>query len=1121
MSTPQTAALLHHLRQWAAGPWDDPHSDRELLQRFAAQRDEAAFAALVRRHGPMVLSVCRRILHQTQDAEDAFQATFLVLFRKAGSRFWRDSVGGWLHRVAARIALRLRAGRTGVWPVSPVEKGVADPLEQLTVRELLAAFDEELARLPERYRDPLVLCHLEGKTQEEAARHLGRSLSTIRRRLERGRKLLHQRLTRRGLELPAALGAVLLSREASAVVPVTLRIALTQTLNGSVSARIAVLAQGALQAMSMAKLKAAVALVLMLGVFAAGAGGTVRWTLAEKPVEPLATAQAPKVETVRTERKDSYGDPLPPGVVARMGSVRLRHFRSHIAFAAEGKTLISVGPDYRVCAWDVATGRLIRDTRVDRRMTHGFLYFDNAALSADAKLLALNDVEGNALYLHDTGTGEERGRIPFGGNMDLHFSFSPDGKTLGLWVPTSNKAIRLWDVSTGKERGILDHPALVHSFAFSAESTRVASSCGDGFLRLWDASTGRELRNDRGEGDKLAFSPDGKVLAACGTSETVTLLETATLRKQATLKASPAVGWGYIPRDRGLAFSPDGTLLAVGGDTAVVLWDVAERKERRRLPARKAAAIAFAPDGKTLACAGEIEISLWDVSTGRQLHPRPGHDGNIASIAVSPDGKILASTDWDSSLHLWDAASGKPLGWSPTGRSRGVNSAFSADGKWFICAGDGDVRFWEVATGKEGRRFAIEDLHGAKGKHDIWEVALSPDGQRLAAFSLGDKDLRQISVWDARTGQSIARRRYRGSHLSFSSILSPDGSAVMVKRMGSPTYSIPDSPLTLEDTATGQRFLTISRKLSYPVSFSPDSKLLAAGIDPSERGAYPKSISVTETATGEEVLRLDGPLAPVVFSPDSRLLATIDASGDGGLRIWDVATGQQLFRRAWPADALHHPDFSPAQTLAFFPDGRRLATGMMDGTVLVWELTPETWPKMGLPQHLDRRQLDAAWADLAGDARKGHRTIYTLAGVPKQALPFLAEHLRPVAAVEAKRVEKLLTDLDSDQFAVREAATKELTDMGRQIEPALQRVLENKPSLEMRNRVRAIQESLRGVPPAATLRTLRAIRVLEAMGTEEARQLLRKLADGAAGVRETHEAKGALQRLMFRPSPGR
>jgi WD40 repeat protein len=601
-------------------------------------------------------------------------------------------------------------------------------------------------------------------------------------------------------------------------------------------------------------------------------------------------------------------------------------------------------------------------------------------------------------------------------------------------------------------------------------------------------------------------------------------LETATLRKQATLKASPAVGWNYIPRNRGLAFSPDGTLLAVGGDTAVVLWDVAERKQRRRLPQRKAAAIAFAPDGKTLACAGEIEISLWDVATGRQLHPRPGHDDNIASITVSPDGKILASADGDRWLHLWDAASGKRLGWSPTGRSRGINTAFSPDGKWFLCAGDGDVRFWEVATGRQGRRFDIEDLHGAKGKHAIYEVALSPDGRRLAALSFGDRSLlRQISVWDASTGQSIARRRYRGSFLSFSSILSPDGSAVMVKTMGSPTYSIPDSPLTLEDTATGHRFLTISRQLGFPVAFSPDSKLLAAGIHllAMERGYQVKSISVTETATGEEVLRLDGPLAPVVFSPDGRLLATIDALGDGGLRIWDVATGQPLFRRAWPADAQHHPDFSPAQTLAFFPDGRRLATGMMDGTVLVWELTPETWPKTDLPQQLDRRQLDAAWIDLAGDARKAHRTIYTLAGVPKQALPFLADHLRPVAAVEAKRVEKLLTDLDSDQFAVREVATKELTDMGRQIESALHRVLENKPSLEMRNRVRAIQESLRGIPPAATLRTLRAIRVLEMIGTEEARQLLRKLADGAAGVRETHEAKAALQRLTLRPSPGR
>jgi hypothetical protein len=256
----------------------------------------------------------------------------------------------------------------------------------------------------------------------------------------------------------------------------------------------------------------------------------------------------------------------------------------------------------------------------------------------------------------------------------------------------------------------------------------------------------------------------------------------------------------------------------------------------------------------------------------------------------------------------------------------------------------------------------------------------------------------------------------------------------------------------------------------------------------------------------------------VQFSPDGRLLASIDFVGDGGLRIWDVATGKLLFRRAWPDDAARHAGWSPAASLAFFPGGRKLATGMVDGTVLVWDLAPETWPKADIAQYLDRKQLDAAWSDLADDARKAHRAIYTLAACAKQAVPFLAEHLRPVAAVDGKRVEKLLADLDSEQFSVREAAAKELTDMGMQIEPALQRVLESKPSLEVRNRVRAIQESLRGIPPAAMLRTLRAIRVLEAIGTAEARQLLRKLADGAPGARQTREAAAVLKRLDLRVS---
>jgi RNA polymerase sigma factor (sigma-70 family) len=333
MSTARAAALLRYIRHLAGTP--NPLSDRELLRRFAVQRDESAFAALVQRHGPMVLNVCRRILHRPEDAEDAFQATFLVLLRKAGTQFWRDAVGGWLHRVATRIALRIRsdAARRAA-EIRTTEEGIlADPLEQLTARELLAAFDEELARLPDKYREPLILCHLEGQTQEATARQLGLSLSTVRRRLERGRQRLHMRLTRRGLALPAALGI----GTATAAVPASLRAAAMQAVSGGVSARAVVLADGVMRATVLASMKATATAFLILGVLAAGAGLAAPHFLATKPPEDQPPANAPpeKPKNEQAKRTDLYGDPLPPGALVRMGTVRFRNrnFIGSVAFS--------------------------------------------------------------------------------------------------------------------------------------------------------------------------------------------------------------------------------------------------------------------------------------------------------------------------------------------------------------------------------------------------------------------------------------------------------------------------------------------------------------------------------------------------------------------------------------------------------------------------------------------------------------------------------------------------------------------------------------------------------------------------------------------------------------------
>jgi HlyD family secretion protein len=197
----------------------EEESDALLLKRFVSQQDEAAFAALVKRHGPMVLAVCRRVLRNAHDADDAFQATFLVLIRKAASIAQPELLGNWLYGVAYRVAVKARANaarrseherRT---PVIPLE----DPLLDVNSRELRAVLDAELSHLPEKYRVPLVLCYLEGKTNEEAARLLGWPTGSMSGRLLRAKELLRKRLVHRGLVLSVGVFALHFAKHTATV----------------------------------------------------------------------------------------------------------------------------------------------------------------------------------------------------------------------------------------------------------------------------------------------------------------------------------------------------------------------------------------------------------------------------------------------------------------------------------------------------------------------------------------------------------------------------------------------------------------------------------------------------------------------------------------------------------------------------------------------------------------------------------------------------------------------------------------------------------------------------------------------------------------------------------------
>jgi RNA polymerase sigma factor (sigma-70 family) len=304
MSSAQLGVVLRHIRKLAAAEPGGKQTDRQLLELFLARRDEEAFTELVKRHGPMVLKVCRSVLRDWHDAEDAFQATFLVLARKAAAIRRREALASWLWGVALKLALkaqaslarrRKREGQVG-------DKIVPDPVLDMTVRELQRVLHEELQRLPERYRTPLILCYLQGHSQEEAARQLGLSKGVMRGRLNRGREQLRGRLTRRGLAVSAGLVASALSATSASALPAALLEATAHAVlvcaagktaaASAVSKQAAALADGAIRSMFVSKCKIAALVVMVLSMMAAGAGALARH--AELP--PQATAAPARME---------------------------------------------------------------------------------------------------------------------------------------------------------------------------------------------------------------------------------------------------------------------------------------------------------------------------------------------------------------------------------------------------------------------------------------------------------------------------------------------------------------------------------------------------------------------------------------------------------------------------------------------------------------------------------------------------------------------------------------------------------------------------------------------------------------------------------------------------------
>src|SRR5262245_224369 len=442
-----------------AARWEDS-SDGDLLEGYSRHGAEAAFAELLRRHGPMVLAVCRRILGPSPDAEDAFQATFAVLASRAGT-LRRAPVGGWLHRVAVRAAGKLRLGMARrhallrkAPPRSPTRLN-----PEASWEEVKPILDEELARLPERAQRLLVLCYLEEKTHAQAAAELGLPLGSMARHLEQARELLRRRLVRRGVTVPAVLFGVLLAATAQgAGVPAVLLVhtlavarAITAGSRHTLPPRVVAVVQGVLPTLMRSQTK--LAILLMFGLTCAGMGLCTYLARSNGRNDSLPVAATPQEDTpAQAAGIDRQGDPLPRGALARLGSLRGRH--GHIitfsAFVAGGQELLTVGQDGIARQWDAGTGRDVRHFTLAAGPDNaaGLRPVSSVALSADGKILVSSSDDG-ILRVWDAAVGQELRQIQSPADGFLEIALSPDGKILA--VLESDYTISVYAVATGKE----------------------------------------------------------------------------------------------------------------------------------------------------------------------------------------------------------------------------------------------------------------------------------------------------------------------------------------------------------------------------------------------------------------------------------------------------------------------------------------------------------------------------------------------------------------------------------------------------------------------------------------------------------------------------------------------